>query len=78
MYDGDCPHASDHMLQIIHVSQCLPVAGVRGDGVMSSLCCTPLLSGKPLIGPSSCLTAAAATAAVEQENHIITAVSWSH
>ena len=31
------PHATDH------VSQCLPVAGVGGDGVMSSLCCTPLL-----------------------------------
>ena len=44
---------------------------------MSSLCCTSLLSGKSLIGPSSCLTAAAATA-VKQENHIITAVSRSH
>ena len=63
------PHG---MLQIM----CLPVlAGVGGDDIMSGLCSNTVLlvRGKSL-GPSSCLTAAA----VEQMNHIITAVSWSH
>ena len=61
---------SDHTLAMLQI-MCLPVAGVRGDDIMCSLCSSTLLVS--LDPGSSCLTATAG--AVEQVNHIITAVS---